>query len=93
MEGGPVEQRRQEQGEDQLRVELDLGKPRDQGDAQPGEHQQHRLGDRGAAGQPDHHRDGREQADQQLKGLHDAATVAWPGRGRHPAPTRAFRPP
>src|SRR5215204_1021877 len=70
VEGGPVEQWRQEQGQDQVRLQLDLGEPRDQGNGQPGQHQQHRLGDSGPAGQPDHHRDGREQTDQQLKSLH-----------------------
>jgi hypothetical protein len=79
----PVQQRRQEQRQRQLRVQLDLWQPGDQGDGQAGGDQQHRLGDAGVLGEGDHHRDGGEHADEQLQGLHDAATVAERPPRRH----------
>ena len=63
---GRVQQRRQEDEEDDVRVELGRRQARDEPDDQPAEHQRDRVRHAGAQAEAGQHRDGEQQEDEQL---------------------------
>jgi hypothetical protein len=77
-EVGRVEQeRRQEDQEDEIRVELDLRHAGHEPDKAPGHHQQDRVGDPERAGQHRHRGDGHEQEqDYELDVLHQGEATS-----------------
>ena len=73
---GGEEQRRQEDEQDEVRLELDAGKARDEGQRETTQHEQCRIRHADAAGDLVHDRDGDEDQQDCGQGLHDGLVDA-----------------